>query len=88
MSLQNIAAGTRHGIVPIQKMQQKGSKKMKAPEYLHNPETCPCEGGRERGCPNNRHCDLCQANHHSKPNAPYTACEKKALAEFGTLDFD
>ena len=63
-------------------------EKMKAPEYLHNPETCPCEGGRQRGCPNNRHCDLCQANHHSKPNSPYTACEKKALAEFGTLEFD
>lgn len=72
----------------IMKKTKKGDPTMKRPDYLHNPETCPCEGGRAKGCPRNRKCDLCQANHHSNPNAPYTACEKKALAEFGTLDFD
>ena len=51
------------------------------PEYLYNPELCPCPRGGKVGCPNYRNCEACVANHHSNPNNPLTACEKKAAAE-------
>lgn len=49
------------------------------PDYLYSPENCPCEGGRKRGCPNNRHCDACTENHHK--NGGFTACERKFMQE-------
>ena len=47
-------------------------------EYLHNPELCPCVGGKEKGCPRNGKCEECQAFHHGM-EASYTSCERKAM---------
>ncbi len=49
------------------------------PEYLYNPEKCPCPRGEQAGCPNYRNCDSCVENHHSKGGQ--TACEKKYRQE-------
>lgn len=49
------------------------------PDYLYNPEKCPCPRGEKANCPNYRNCEACIRNHHSKPANPYTACEKKAI---------
>lgn len=51
------------------------------PDYLYNPEKCPCPRGEQANCPNYRNCKACVKNHHSKPKNPYTACEKKAIQE-------
>lgn len=51
------------------------------PEYLYNPELCPCPRGEKAGCPNYRNCEACIANHRNNPRNPLTACEKKAAAE-------
>lgn len=47
------------------------------PSGLYDPENCPCEGGRQRGCPNNRNCPACTKNHHEKGG--FTFCERKYL---------
>ncbi|MCR5229362.1 MAG: hypothetical protein K6D03_04475 [Solobacterium sp.] len=51
------------------------------PDYLYNPDKCPCPRGEKAGCPRFRKCDACRAFHRSNPSTPLTACEKKAKAE-------
>ena len=51
------------------------------PDYLYNPEKCPCPRGEKAGCPRYRSCEACVAYHRSNPNTPLTACERKAEQE-------
>ncbi len=51
------------------------------PDYLYNPDLCPCPRGEKANCPRYKNCDACIENHHSNPNSPLTACEKKYAAE-------
>ena len=60
---------------------------MKQPSYLHNPQACSCEHGVAVNCPRNKNCPACMAHHRAMPEEPHTACERRALAEFGTLEF-
>ncbi|MBE6123080.1 MAG: hypothetical protein IJ130_12415 [Solobacterium sp.] len=60
----------------------------KAPKYLYNPELCPCPRGEKAGCPRYRDCEPCRKNHHSNPNTPYTACERRAMEEGYQLTSD
>ena len=61
---------------------------VKKPDYLYNGALCPCPRGGVKNCPRYRNCEACLANHHSKETEPCAACERKALEEFGTLDFE
>ncbi len=47
------------------------------PEYLYNPEKCPCPRGGSVNCPRYRKCEVCVAFHREEGNPPQTACEKK-----------
>lgn len=51
------------------------------PDYLHNPEKCPCPNGAVKGCPRYRNCEACMEHHHNSETSPLTACEKKAAKE-------
>ncbi|MCR5795098.1 MAG: VOC family protein [Solobacterium sp.] len=51
------------------------------PDYLYNPEKCPCPRGAQANCPRYRNCDACIINHRNSPTAPLTACERKAEKE-------
>ncbi|MBR0138972.1 MAG: hypothetical protein IJM17_01645 [Firmicutes bacterium] len=48
------------------------------PDFLYNPELCPCPRGEQAGCPRYRNCEACKAYHRTPGNPPRTACEKKA----------
>lgn len=51
------------------------------PDYLYNPELCPCQNGAAGNCPRWRNCEACQEHHHNSEKSPLTACEKKAAKE-------
>ena len=51
------------------------------PDYLYNPEKCPCPRGAQANCPRYRDCDACIMFHRNNPNTPKTACERKAEKE-------
>lgn len=51
------------------------------PEYLYNPEKCPCPRGAQANCPRYKNCDACIMFHRNNPNTPKTACERKAEQE-------
>lgn len=51
------------------------------PDYLYNPEKCPCPRGEQAGCVRYRKCAACIENHHNSERSPLTACEKKAVQE-------
>ena len=61
---------------------------MKKPSYLYDPEQCCCERGVKVNCPRNKNCEACTEYHHTVSREAYTACERKALAECGTLEFE
>ena len=56
------------------------------PDYLYNPDLCPCPRGGVVGCPRYRDCNACVENHHKSETSPMTACEKKALQEQEELE--
>ena len=51
------------------------------PDYLYNPQLCPCPRGEKSGCPRFRNCEACMEFHHRNSRTPMTCCEKKAIAE-------
>ena len=51
------------------------------PDYLYNPEKCPCPRGAKGICERFRTCDACRAFHAALESTPYTACEVKAREE-------
>ena len=53
----------------------------KVPDYLYNPEMCPCPRGAKGICPRFRSCDECRAFHATLESTPYTSCEVKAREE-------
>ena len=52
-----------------------------SPDYLYNPEKCPCPRGKEANCPRYRSCEACITFHRGNPNTPKTACERRAQQE-------
>ncbi len=53
----------------------------KKPEYLYNPQMCPCPRGVKAGCPRYRNCEACMEFHHKSSRTPLTACERLAIKE-------
>lgn len=51
------------------------------PDYLHNPDKCPCPRSADKRCPRGRNCEECIAYHRSNPDSPKTYCERKASAK-------
>lgn len=55
---------------------------MDKPDYLYNPEKCPCKRGPTGVCPRYKDCRACMDfHHHHNPRTPLTACERKAKNE-------
>jgi len=64
---------------PPSDSQEAGSQPfdLQTPDYLYNPDLCPCTRGPQVGCPRYKDCGPCQEFHHSSKQTPLTFCERK-----------
>ncbi|MEE0955076.1 MAG: DUF488 family protein [Eubacterium sp.] len=62
---------------PVAAADTEPTIKEKVPDYLYNPELCPCPRGPKVKCPRYKDCGPCREFHHNNRQTPLTACERK-----------